>query len=443
MAGTTIGGYRGIWFTLGQFSEFGDKYSGGLGTYTSHHVPMAVYAPAVQRTFFTYGGTPDAGRRYLLNMVGAYDHRTRTVVRPFVVHDKGVAGVDDPHDNASLNLDEAGHLWLFVSGRGVSRPGFIYRSRQPYAIDDWEQVYEGEFTYPQPWWIAGEGLVHLYTRYVAGEGPRARELFFRKSADGRTWGEERALAAFGGHYQVSHQRGRRIVSIFNRHPNRNVDARTDLYFVQSHDAGETWTAVDGTPLALPLTTVDNPARVKAYSDEGKLVYVMDVTFDAEERPIILYVTSHDHRPGPAGDPRVWTVAHWTGTAWAFHEITAAGHNYDTGSLQLDPDGAWRLTAPTGTGPQLHGTGGEMAMWLSRDLGRTWTRERELTAQSVSNHGYARRPLGAHPDFHTYWADGNPDTLSPSRLYFTDREGTGVWRLPYVMEGETAAPEKVR
>ncbi len=27
-------GYRGIWFTLGQFSEGGDKYSGGLGTYT-------------------------------------------------------------------------------------------------------------------------------------------------------------------------------------------------------------------------------------------------------------------------------------------------------------------------------------------------------------------------------------------------------------------------
>jgi hypothetical protein len=25
------GGYKGIWFTLGQFSEYGDKYSGGLG----------------------------------------------------------------------------------------------------------------------------------------------------------------------------------------------------------------------------------------------------------------------------------------------------------------------------------------------------------------------------------------------------------------------------
>ena len=37
-------GYNGIWFTLGQYlgEEFGDKYSGGLGTYTAKHVPLAV-----------------------------------------------------------------------------------------------------------------------------------------------------------------------------------------------------------------------------------------------------------------------------------------------------------------------------------------------------------------------------------------------------------------
>ena len=35
-------GYKGIWFTLGQFSEYGDKYSGGLGTYTADHIPIAI-----------------------------------------------------------------------------------------------------------------------------------------------------------------------------------------------------------------------------------------------------------------------------------------------------------------------------------------------------------------------------------------------------------------
>ena len=34
-------GYRGIWFTLGQKAEYGDKYSGGLGTYTANHARIA------------------------------------------------------------------------------------------------------------------------------------------------------------------------------------------------------------------------------------------------------------------------------------------------------------------------------------------------------------------------------------------------------------------
>lgn len=40
-----VEGYRGIWFSIGQAaSEYGPKYSGGLGTYTMKHIPMAVYA---------------------------------------------------------------------------------------------------------------------------------------------------------------------------------------------------------------------------------------------------------------------------------------------------------------------------------------------------------------------------------------------------------------
>ncbi len=60
-------GYRGIWFTLGQFTEYGDKYSGGLGTYTANHVPVAVYAPKAEKTFFVYGGARK-GTRHLLIM---------------------------------------------------------------------------------------------------------------------------------------------------------------------------------------------------------------------------------------------------------------------------------------------------------------------------------------------------------------------------------------
>jgi hypothetical protein len=220
-------GYRGIWFTLGQKSEFGDKYSGGLGTYTANHVPIAIYAPQVQKTFFVYGGAKE-GRRYLLAMASYYDHQQRQVPRPTIVHDK--QGVDDPHDDPSLALDEHGHLWVFVSGRGQRRPGFVYRSVEPYSTDAFERILEDEFTYPQPWWIEGQGFLHLFTRYTRG-----RELYFALSPDGRTWSEPTKLAGMGGHYQVSNAFGKRIITGFMMHPGGNVDRRTNLYYAETSD----------------------------------------------------------------------------------------------------------------------------------------------------------------------------------------------------------------
>ena len=57
LSNTKVNGYKGIWFGLNQKYEHGDKYSGALGTYTAKHVPMAIYSPLVDKTFFVYGGT--------------------------------------------------------------------------------------------------------------------------------------------------------------------------------------------------------------------------------------------------------------------------------------------------------------------------------------------------------------------------------------------------
>jgi hypothetical protein len=115
-----VDGYKGIWFTLGQFGEYGDKYSGGLGTYTAKHRPLAVYSEEANKTFFTYGGTTAEDERHLLIMVSYFDHATGTVPKPVVVHDK--EGVNDPHDNGSILMDGDGHIWIFVSGRGRAVP---------------------------------------------------------------------------------------------------------------------------------------------------------------------------------------------------------------------------------------------------------------------------------------------------------------------------------
>lgn len=423
-------GYRGIWFTLGQFSEYGDKYSGGLGTYTMKHTPLAVHAPEVGKTFFTYGGTTAPDERHLLIMAAEYDHATHRVPRPTIVHDK--QGVDDPHDNASIALDGDGHVWIFVSGRGSARPGFKYRSLEPYSVDAFERVTTEEMTYPQPRYIEGEGFLHLFTKYTAG-----RELYWETSPDGVTWTEDRKLAGFGGHYQTTAERDGRVVTAFNYHPN-GVDTRTNLYVALTDDRGETWTTVEGEVLSPPLDHPDNPALVVDYEARGRLVYVKEAALDADGNPVVLYLTSSDHRPGPAGDPRTWHVAAWDGAAWRISDIIASDHNYDAGSLYLDGD-HWRVVAPTDPGPQPWQTGGELVVWDSDDAGRTWRRGQQVTRDSERNHGYARRPLEVREPFFAFWADGDPTQLSPSSLYFSDSTGRRVWRLPSAMAAETAQP----
>jgi len=437
---STADGYRGIWFSLGFKFEYGDKYSGGLGTYTSNHEPMAEYAPAVNKTFFTYGGTPSADKRELAIMVSYYDHARGVVPRPVTLYFD--PKVDDPHDNASLRLDGEGHIWVFKSGRGNKRPGIIFRSVKPYDISAFERLPDQEFTYPQVWRQPDGDWFLLFTKYFPGtkNGPE-RKLFWKTSADGFTWSEDHPLAGFGGHYQTSGCLGGKIATFFNYHPESNVDRRTNLYYAQTIDGGKTWTTAGGTPITLPLMQRDNAALVLDLQAEGKFMYSCDLNFDARGNPILLFVVSRAGEPGPKGDPREWTVLHWTGSKWDRQVVTVSDHNYDMGSLYVKGD-EWRIIGPTGIGPQKWGTGGEIETWTSRDEGRTWTKARALTTGSEFNHSYVRRPLNLHPDFAAFWVDGDPRQLTRSHLYFANADGTRVWRLPYDMTEDFAKPEDV-
>lgn len=431
---TKTDGYQGIWFELGQKSQYGDKYSGGLGTYTTSHVPIAIYSPEANKTFFVYGGTV-SGKRHLLIMASYYDHATGTVPRPTIVHDKN--GVNDPHDNASLTIDDKGHLCVFVSGRGNARPGFIYRAKKPYDVDSFELIHDREkMAYPQPWFVEGEGFLLLFTMYTKG-----REIYWMTSQDGRNWINEKKLAGFGGHYQTSAQHGKEVISAFNYHPGGSVDKRTNLYLVRSSYYGRTWKNAAGQILDVPLESKENPALVHDYEKQGRMVYLQDVTFDAEGQPVLLYIVSSNHEPGPQNPARTWTTARWSMAeqSWDINDVTTSTHNYDVGALYCESGGLWRIIGSSGPGPQTWGTGGEMEMWLSSDKGKSWTLDKTLTADSAYNHSYPRRPVNAHEDFYAFWADGHADRFSESNLYFATKKGQ-VFRLPQVMEGENAKPE---
>lgn len=441
-------GYRGIWYMNERVGgEYVYKYSGGFATYPQWHAPIAVYAPAVETTFFVLGGSGDAPsetRDRLVHLVGAYDHRRGEVSRPVRLLDKQT---EDAHDNPVLSIDAAGHLWVFSAAHGTTRPAYIHRSRRPYDISDWELVETTNFSYPQPWFLPGRGeFLFLHTRYRQGQ----RSLYVMRSPDGRAWSEPEMLAHVDmGDYQISWPHGDRVGTAFDMHPSsgragRGLNYRSNIYYVETPDAGRTWRTVDGRPVTLPITEVAHASRVLDSLGADRSVYLKDLAYDADGRPIILYLTSRGYQPGAGSGPYTWFTARWTGHAWEHRRVTESDHNYDHGSLYVEPHGEaeeWRVIAPTDPGPQPHGTGGEMVLWISRDDGASWTRARTLTAGSERNHSYARKPLGAHPGLYAIWADGDARQPSPSTIYIATRDGD-VFALPERMAAAAARPERL-
>jgi hypothetical protein len=428
-------GYRGIWYAnQRQNDEYVFKYSGGLGTYCAKHRPLAVYCSEVDRTFFCYGGTNRQGST-LWHMVSYFDHATGKVPRPTFLLDKQTT---DAHDNPVMAVDDKGYLWIFSSSHGTARPSYISVSTKPYSIEEFRRVTETNFSYPQPFFQKGHGFLFPQTIYKGG-----RAFYFQSSPDGEQWSEPRLVSLIDhGHYQISESAGSgRLGSAFNYHPQgKGLNWRTNLYYVETRDGGTTWCDASGNQLELPLTKPDNEALVHDFASQHRNVYMKDLVFDAEQHPIILFVTSKGWQAGPVNDPRIWQTARWTGDRWDIQGTIQSDNNYDMGSLYVEGDGTWRLIAPTHTGPQPYNPGGEIAMWTSRDLGKSWQLVRQLTSESEYNHTYVRRPVNAQPDFYALWADGHARQKSDSRLYFTNRTGTHVWRLPVVMTGEQMKPE---
>ncbi len=430
-------GYRGIWYSnQATKDEYVYKYSGGLGTYCMKHIPMAVFAPEANKTFFVYGGVAPGGKS-LLEMVSYYDHKEKRVPRPTILIDKKT---DDAHDNPVLSIDSQGYLWVFASSHGTSRPSYIFKSKKPYDIDEFDQVLETNFSYPQPWYLGDEGFLFLHTRYAKGRG-----LFAMTSKDGVSWSEGTTYAHIEeGHYQVTWPCGKKVGTAFNYHPKGlGLNFRTNLYYMETDDLARTWKNVQGETVPTPVDTVQNLALVHDYAAEGLLVYVKDLNFDAQGRPAVLFVTSKGWEPGPKNAPHTWRVAHWNGSAWAISEVAVSDNNYDSGSLYIEEDGTWRIIGPTEPGPQPYNPGGEIAVWTSRNEGAAWKRLRQVTHDSRYNHTYSRRPLHAHPDFYAFWADGDARKRSESRIYFCDKTGKRAYVLPEHMEEAFATPRRVK
>ena len=348
-------------------------------------------------------------------------------------------GTDDAHDNPTLQIDDDGYLWIFSNAHGTQRPAYIHRSTEPYSIQAFELVRKTNYSYGQPWHLDEHGFVFLHTHYHDGE----RWLYESRSEEGETWTEPRLLAkAEEGHYQISTTRNGTVATAFNVHPDgKGLNWRTNLYYMESSDGGESWQNAAGETISPPLTEAQNPALALEYESEDRLVYLKSMAITEDGNPVVLYLTSNGYASGPENGPRRYHVARWTGSEWIDHSVTETDNNYDFASLSVQGD-TWRIMGSTEAGPQRYNTGGEIVLWTSADQGESWTRKRMLTADSRWNHSYPRIPVNAESEFFALWADGHGRKPSDSRLYFTNKEGTVVRRLPPTVDSAMVTPPRL-
>lgn len=471
-------GFRGIWSeaTDGR-GDYPNKYGGGLATYPQQVAPMAIYRPEVQKTFFTFSMDIDPGPGLNIgHAISYYDHQTDLVARPQIWVNKQT---NDAHDAPVLSIDDDGYLYLFSMTHGESRQSFINKSNTPYGISSFSSLLSPtsssdmavfgnppenpassgvpRFSYAGAWYVPNaeedEKFLLLHTRYISGQ----RDLFTTTSSDADVWTGRKTFAQIeNGQYQTSwiKPNGATVGTIFDIHPTgQGLDWRTDLYYLETSDQAQTWQTVDGITLINnqgannnPLTTrpegIGTGAAQVYNAPPGERVYFKDVNYDAAGNPVILFLTSPSHEPGDHGTPgpdRFVKTANWTGSQWAIRTVTSTDHNYDHGSLYVEPDGTWRVIAPFIDGPQEFGTGGEVGMWTSTDQGQHWNLDKQLTEGSFYNHTYVRRPLNANEEFYGFWADGDAWEASQVHLYFTNKQGD-VFHLPYDTTADFIAPE---
>lgn len=453
-------GFRSIWYYNQKLdNEYVYKYSGGLGTYPANHYPFSVYCPKVQKTFFCYGGTNPGKENTLWHEVAYFDHVSGKVSVPTIVIDKKTS---DAHDNPVMTVDDAGHIWIFSTSHGTGRPSYLHRSLRPYDCSEFELVHPVKrvgdkevpmtnFSYLQIFNVPGKGMASFFTTYDKSllndpSSIAARIVCFMTSRDGIHWSHWKPLAAIAcGHYQnAAIWHDKKLGTSFNYHPwdkkegRLGLNWRTNLYYIESLDMGQSWQTIDGQKIDVPMKDVASCALVCDYEALRLNVYIMDMVYDHRGWPIIFYITSKGFESGPENDPRIAHTAHWNGKSWDIRPLCPVDNNYDFGSLYVEKDGTWTVIGALDNGPQKYNTGGEMSLWQSTDEGATWTKKRQMTKNSPRNHCYPRRPINAHPDFYSFWADGNGRQKSEAYLYFSNAKGD-VFMLPKNLN-ESVKPE---
>jgi hypothetical protein len=437
-------------------------YSGPTATYSAKHYPVAVEHGAY--TYFVFSGPAmldnsdlvlstdkggkvstgelfrrpdDAKSNALAIYVARLNHKTGKVSAPLLIH---VKHSDDPHDNAVLNFDSKGDLYILISGRSLSRSALLYLIEQPgqtlvfnsnnltlrnispenidYSTLPGQQISVPDFasiTYPKLLKVE-DGFRLIYSLYCT-KGLNAscnntRQLWTAKLvynpalSDIAVLQAPRAIAAIDGHYVLatSSEDGRDIALAFNLLMDSDAANRTNLYFLYSNDSGETWRYIDsftGARLSaeelLPINSRSRLAKVAAvtfhqYGDKvSNRVYLKDLLITgsgAQLTPLVAFVHSvglDSHTPTLANIHRL-ELASLSNGRWKTTTLSGEiDHNYSTGFLNKRDEESWRMYFPATPENNNNGLAGGAPAYV--DLARPDEVNYLSTLKDVNNSNY--------------------------------------------------------
>jgi hypothetical protein len=423
-------GFRGFWYAATAPAEAACR--GGMSTAGPQNAPMALYSDRARKTYFAFTRATEDGNPTLQLAVAGFDHQSGLVTRPAIVVERTPA---DPRANPAISIDAQGYLWIFAPPARPDQRADVLRSRKALDVSGFERMAQFPFTAPQAWFIEGKGFVLLFSR----QQDDRHQVCWSTSADGSQWSEPKVLAAIDAGCDAVSGRFRGKIGVGLTCRPTGGGPSTGLYYLETADAGQTWTTARREKIEVPLTARGGPALVFDYASTGQVVSLKDINSDAFGNPTILYQVSRGGLAGTKG-PYAWTTARWLARGWRVGTILESDSLCDSGCLHIENRSDWRFIATTSPGPEADAPGGEVISWFSDDFGRAWNRT-NLTRDSHYNHNGLRRPLDAQPEFDTFWCDGAIRRPSASRLYFSTRAGK-VYRLPDKMSEATARPELI-
>ena len=402
----------GVWHASGAKNRVSPTastvYGGAHATYCAWTRPMAVYAPAVDKTFFAFGNCDNSPT------VASYDHKTKQLSHAVVV---GSNPDMDAHKNPHLLIDEQGYLYVFY--RSHCTPTHLVKSAKPYDISQWVQmgVVAERSSYPQPWQLKPGEIVVLYR---GGGTHDATESCVKSTDGGATWSAPLHIVATppkNGCYAVS-------IAENGPYPRRVHMAwsvtrgdwwqRYHVYYAYSDDGGTTWKRSDGRLYELPIQEATSEMIFESdVPDRG--VWLKDIQLDSKGNPYILFIDA-----STLTYESVWRVAKCVEGKWSMHVVATSDHMYDAGAIVMLADDDIRVYAPT-TPSQPYEDGGEIEEWQSTDAGVTWRNTRHLTSGSKYCHNHVKAVFGSQKgDFRVFWNYGdakNPPETHDVDLYY--------------------------